>query len=194
MNSVGLHYFFLAAQGLHGAQAFFAAQGLQPAFLAAHGLHGAAAFLAAQGLQAAFLAAQGLQGLAAWGLHGEQAARAGTLAAAMAKGRATLAPRSVFVILRIYESLRILLGHEGRKRLFGLIAGKVTPHGVPSWVHFFICSFWTSSTYAVSAASSCESHARGLLIMGRIRQYWTIPSAVIVSILETSLAIWTLCG
>ena len=137
MKSGSLSYFFLAAQGLHGAHAFFAAQGLQPAFLAAHGLHGAAAFLAAQGLQAVFLAAQGLQGLAAWGLHGEQAARAGTLAAAMAKGRATLAPRRDFVILRIYESLRILLGHKGRIRLFGLIDGKVTPHGVPSWIHFF---------------------------------------------------------
>lgn len=98
----------MAAQGLQGAQAFLAAQGLRPAFLAAQGLQGEAAFLAAQGLQAVFFAAQGLQGFVALGLQGEQAARAGTLIAAMAKGSATLAPRSDFVILRIYRSLRML--------------------------------------------------------------------------------------
>lgn len=52
----------MAAQGLHGLEAFFAAHGLQglQAFFAAHGLQGLQAFFAAQGLQA-FLPAQGLQ-------------------------------------------------------------------------------------------------------------------------------------
>ena len=63
--AIEAHRGHLAVQylGLHGLQAFLAAQGLQglQAFLAAQGLH---AFLAAQGLQA-FVFAAPLQGLQA---------------------------------------------------------------------------------------------------------------------------------
>ena len=75
----GLQAFF-AAHGLHGLQAFLAAQGLQGlhAFLAAHGLQGLQAFLAAQGLQGLhpLFGAQGLQGL--HGLLAQAACRRGT--------------------------------------------------------------------------------------------------------------------
>ncbi|MDA1098966.1 MAG: hypothetical protein O2967_08260 [Proteobacteria bacterium] len=77
-------YFFFAAQGLQGLQAFFAPQGLQP-FFAAQGLLGLHPFFAAQGLQALlFLAAP-------------QAARAlGRVAVAVMAAMAT-EPRMVLI-------------------------------------------------------------------------------------------------
>jgi len=77
----------LAAQGLQGLQAFFAAQGLQAP---------QPFFLAAQGLQAPqpFFAAQGLQDFAA----GAQDARAlGRVAVAVIAAMAT-EPRTIFTL------------------------------------------------------------------------------------------------
>ncbi|MBC8239751.1 MAG: hypothetical protein H8E30_04660 [Alphaproteobacteria bacterium] len=78
-------YFFLAAQGLQGLQAFFAAQGLQapqPFFFAAQGLQGLQAFFAEHGLQA---------------LLGAQDAKAlGRVAVAVMAAMAT-DPRMVFI-------------------------------------------------------------------------------------------------
>jgi hypothetical protein len=76
----------------------------------------------------------------------------------------------------------------------GLAAHGLAPHGFMPAAFDASNLFWTSPTYAASAASSTDPQSRGSAFIGIAMHSWTISAAVISPRPARSFAMATSCG